>query len=306
MIRFFTFILLTSFTLLSQWEKTDFKKTSIDLKEIISGGVGKDDIPSIDKPTFQSIEQAKFSANEPMLVYPYNDTAKAYPLGTLIRHEIVNDIANKIPIAVTYCPLCNSSVVFDRRVNNETLEFGVSGLLRHSDMLMYDRQTDSLWQQFIGKAVVGKLNGVQLKILPSKIQSFALFKEEFPEGKVLVSKVRQNNPYYKYDSSKKPFLYKGNYDGKVPMLSRVVAVNDKAWSLEFIKNKKKINYKDIFIEWQKGQNSALDTRKISQGKDVGNVTVYKLKDGKKVPVVHQIPFAFAFKAFFPKSEIVYQ
>ena len=308
MLRSLTYLFLTVLVGLSvgQWDKTDFTKKSIDLKEIISGGVGKDKIRSIDKPQFQTIDEADFRANEPMLVYEFNNSARAYPLGALIRHEIVNDIANDIPIAVTYCPLCNSSVIFDRRIEGKVLEFGVSGLLRYSDMLMYDRQTQSLWQQFIGKAVVGELNGKNLKILPSKIQSFALFMKEYPKGQVLISKSNKYNPYFKYDSSSKPSLYLGEYKGKVSILSRVVAVGDIAWALELVKKQKKIQYKDIFIEWNAGQNSALDTRIIAEGKDVGNITVYRIKSGKKIPVIHQIPFAFAFKAFFPKSKIITQ
>ena len=99
--------------------------------------------------------------------------ARAYPLRILIWHQIVNDRIAGIPVAVTYCPLCNAAIVFDRRVDDETLEFGTTGLLRHADMVMYDRLTESWWQQYEGRAIVGSLAGTRLTPLPARLEAMA-------------------------------------------------------------------------------------------------------------------------------------
>lgn len=130
-----------------QWPKTDFSQTSIDLSEIISGGPGKDGIPAINTPRFKSVAEISkekfYTAKEPVIGFSMNGDIRAYPLQILMWHEIVNDTVGGIPVAVTYCPLCNSAIVFDRRVAGRVLDFGTTGNLRKSDMVMYDRQTKS-------------------------------------------------------------------------------------------------------------------------------------------------------------------
>ncbi|MEQ8193857.1 MAG: DUF3179 domain-containing (seleno)protein, partial [Rhodospirillales bacterium] len=150
-----------------KWPKTDFSRTKIDLSEIISGGPPKDGIPSIDRPRFTPLGNAgNLAPTEPVIGLIVNGDARAYPLRILMWHEIVNDEVGGVPVAVTYCPLCNSAIVFKRTVQNRVLSFGTTGLLRHSDLVMYDRQTESWWQQFTGDAIVGKLTGQELQMLP--------------------------------------------------------------------------------------------------------------------------------------------
>ena len=112
------------------------------------------------------------------------------PLRILIWHEIVNDEVGGTPVTVTYCPLCNSAIVFDRRVPAHVLDFGTTGKLRNSDLVMYDRQTESWWQQFTGEAIVGSLTGTELKLIPSRLEFFGEFRTRHPGGKVLIP----NNP----------------------------------------------------------------------------------------------------------------
>lgn len=287
------------------WPKTDFSKTSVDLKEITSGGPPKDGIPAIDKPIFNPADEiTNITDKEPVISLNIDGDARAYPVRILLFHEIVNDMIAGKPVAVTYCPLCNASLAFERTLDGKVLDFGTTGKLRHSDMVMYDRQTESWWQQFTGEGIVGHYTGKILTVIPSRIESFALFKERHPTGKVLVpnnplARPYGKNPYASYDSSEWPFLFRGGYDGPVPALMRVVAIGDDAWPLSLLKEKTEITHKGIIIRWQKGQNSALDTRKISQGKDVGNVTA--TKDGKDV--AYHTPFAFAFMAFNEKGLI---
>lgn len=136
--------------------KTDTSKRNIDLSELISGGPPKDGIPAINHPTFISPEDADswLEQDEPVIAFQLNGTARAYPLQILIWHEIVNDNFGDTPVLVTFCPLCYSAIVFDRRIDGETHQFGVSGFLRNSDLIMFDRKTESLWQQFTGEAIV--------------------------------------------------------------------------------------------------------------------------------------------------------
>ncbi len=130
------------------WQ-TDFTKRSIEWDEVLSGGPPKDGIPSIDQPTFETVKTAgeRLAEQSPVLFFAHGSVTRAYPLEILIWHEIVNDVVDGLPVAVTFCPLCNASIVFDRQVGDRTLDFGTTGKLRKSDLIMYDRQTESWWQQ---------------------------------------------------------------------------------------------------------------------------------------------------------------
>lgn len=140
--------------------KTDFSKSSVPFEEIISGGPPRDGIPSIDDPQFvKASDVTDIDAREPVIQFGLGDDIRAYPLRALTWHEIANDTVDGTPVAVTYCPLCNAAIVFDRRVQGSVLEFGTTGKLRNSDLVMYDRQTESWWQQFTGDAIVGELTG---------------------------------------------------------------------------------------------------------------------------------------------------
>ena len=286
-----------------EWPATNFSKTSIDFSDIISGGPPKDGIPAIDNPKFKLVSNiTDLSAKEPVIVLNVNNESKAYPLRILMWHEIANDTVGDLPVTVTYCPLCNASVVFDRRVQGRVLDFGVSGKLRHSDMIMYDRQTESWWQQFVGRGIVGDMTGVKLKRLPARVMPFEAFKSTYPKGLVMVAPDKSarrygENPYVKYDSSINPFLYRGRYEGPGQALSYVVSVEDNAWLLEDLRKLKVIEQGDIRIKWQEGMNSALDQGRIEQGRDIGFVTAQR-KIGKEYEdVPYDMTFAFAFKAF---------
>jgi len=259
-----------------EWPNTDFSRHSVDLAEIMSGGPPKDGIPSIDDPRFVPVsEVTDLTDTEPVIGVTVNGEARAYPLGILTRHEIVNDTIGGVPVTVTYCPLCNSSIVFDRRVDGQVLDFGTTGKLRNSDLVMYDRQTESWWQQFSGQAIVGKMTGKTLKMLPSRQESFARFRARAPNGKVLVSNQPFRrygiNPYVRYDSAPFPFLFRGDLPEGIAPMVRVVAVGGEAWSLPLLRKKGTIVRGDLVLSWEAGQNSALDTRVIRRGRDVGNV-----------------------------------
>mgnify|MGYP000246902637 FL=1 len=146
-----------------EFPETDFQKTSLESwLEIRSGGVGKDGIPALDHVEMIAVAEANIPATEPVITLELTgQVPRAYPLRYMTWHEIVNDYVGDIPFTVTFCPLCNSAIVFDRRVQGQVLDFGVTGQLRNSDMVMYDRQTFTWWQQAVGQGIVGELTGVR-------------------------------------------------------------------------------------------------------------------------------------------------
>ncbi|WP_432612861.1 DUF3179 domain-containing protein [Litoreibacter halocynthiae] len=287
------------------WSNTDFSKTTVDLGEIRSGGPGKDGIPAVDSPTFLKVsDERRISPREPvMTVELAGQRPRAYPIRYFMVHEIVNDVVGGVPIAVTFCPLCNSGVVFDRRLAGRTLSFGVSGNLRNSDMVMYDRQTESWWQQAVGEGIVGQLAGRTLKQIPSWMESWEAFKDRNPDGLVLNAPLAGynygSNPYVKYDTAARPFLYDGALppNGIDPM-ARVIRVGNRAWTMDRLRREKTIREHGVELSWQGEQASALDSRQIGKGRSVGAVRV---RDGQGRDVVHDVMFAFAFHAFHPKG-----
>jgi len=296
-----------------EWPRTDFSRATVPLDEIRSV-IAKDGIPAIDDPKFAPMARALelgLGETEPVISISISidGDARAYPLRVLTWQEIVNDTVGGIPVSVTYCPLCNSAIVFDRRLEGRVLSFGTTGKLRNSDLVMYDRQTESWWQQFLGEALVGALAGKKLSTLPIRIESVARFGLRNPQGKILVPNNPQlrdygRNPYVRYDSSAKPFLYSGPLPEGVPPLERVVVVDGIAWTFSLLRKRGRVEIGDLVITWEAGQNSALDSQYISDGRDVGNVVVQRRsKNGALADAVHDVSFAFAFRAFFPKGRI---
>jgi hypothetical protein len=215
------------------WPDTDFTKHNIDYSEIFSGGPPPDGIPAIDSPQFESVAEAALwlATNWPVMFFEWNGDARAYPLAILIHHEIVNDVVGGSPVTLTFCPLCNSTIAFNRTLpDGNVLDFGTTGNLRNSDLVMYDRQTKSWWQQFTGEAIVGELTGTQLEILPSQIIAFSDFEQIHPDGKVLsrdTGNIRSygQNPYAGYDTidSNPWFPVSGDDDRLLPK-ERIVAI----------------------------------------------------------------------------------
>ncbi len=269
---------------------TNFDKTAVDFNEIRSGGPPKDGIPAIFNPNFVTTSQASnwLKDNEPVISLEMRGEFKAYPLQILIWHEIVNDEIGGTPVIITFCPLCYSAIVFDRRIKNETHRFGVSGLLRNSDMIMYDQKTESFWQQFTGEAIVGDMLGEKLEIIPSQIISFAQFQEAYPSGKVLSKETGYNrrygiNPYVGYDDvDQTPFLFDGPKDGRLKPNEKVIAIQKdgiaKAYPYKITQIKRVINDKigdqSIVVFHAKGAASVLDANKISSSKESGSTGIF--------------------------------
>lgn len=294
-------------TLTASWQ-TNWQLHTIGYDEILSGGPPRDGIPSVDEPQFISVDEARswLEDNEPVIAVDLNGVARAYPLQILTWHEIVNDHIGETPIIVTFCPLCNSALVFERRLNGETFEFGTSGLLRNSDLIMYDRTTESLWQQFTGEAIVGDMAGQQLTFLPSALVSFADFAAAYPAGEVLSKETGLGpsyaqrygkNPYVGYDTvGSNPFLFDGELDGRLQAVERVVTLSfdelDIAYPLRLLSQISIINDSpgghDLVVFHSEGTASALNAEIISLGKDVGATGVFvPFVEGQKLTFIKE-------------------
>jgi len=294
----------------------DFTRSTVSFDEVLSGGPPRDGIPAIDEPQFVSISvaEARYAATEPVIGLEINGEARAYPLQVLTWHEIANDVVGGVPVAVTYCPLCNAAIVFDTRIDGKAHDFGVSGRLRKSDMIMYDRQTESWWQQFDGNGLTGEYAGRKLAKIPSRIESFERFTERFPDGTVLVPNndgMRQygRNPYRSYDADNgRPFLYFGELPSDIAPMARVIIAEgyeSRAYAMSKIAEEGLLRDGDLEISWTAGQNSALDNSTIAKGRDVGNIVVQQVRsDGTRRDIVHDVTFAFVYHGFIEDGEII--
>jgi len=279
------------------WPKTDFTRRTVDLGEIQSGGPPKDGIPAIDRPRFVSPEAAKawLKAKEPVIALRLQEERRAYPLQILMFHEIVNDEVAGHPVAVTFCPLCNASFVFDRRLDGRVLDFGTTGRLRKSDLVMYDRQTESWWQQFNGTGIVGHYAGMKLKVLPSEIVAFEDFAAAYPAGKVLSretghSRPYGRNPYRGYDRiDQSPFLFSDPVDKRLPPMERVLSVaaggKQRIYPFALLDKASVINAEIggvpyvVFVKG--GTASPLDTDRIAEGRAIPAATAFDRRlDGR--------------------------
>ncbi len=289
------------------WPDMDWSNATVPLDEIMSGGVPRDGIPPVYNPRFETAAASGIPLSEPVVAVEIDGVARAYPLRYMTAHEIVNDQLGGVPVAVTYCPLCNSAIVFDRRQGGETRTFGVSGLLRKSDLIMWDHESESLWQQFQGQAIAGPLAGAELSVFPSRITSLQDFAERHPEGRLLAPPSNDypygRNPYVGYDKlNSKPFLYRGDLPRGVAPMQRVVVADETAWSLADIAEAGQIVEGDLRLTVVGEHNSALDSSRISSAEPVASVTVERLgEDGEWHNAVHEVTFAFVFHAFHPNG-----
>ena len=279
--------------------KTDFSRHSVPFDEILSGGPPRDGIPPIDNPKYHDVSDAPtyMVANEPVISVEINGDARAFPLAILISHEIVNDEIGGVPVTITYCPLCNTAIVFDRRVGDRVLDFGTSGNLRHSDLVMWDRQTESWWQQISGEAIVGELTGTKLTFIPAPLVSWSAFRDSFPDGKVLsrdtgFARNYDLPPYSGYDElGNIPFLFSGDIDDRLQAVERVVTLNvgdvAVAYPFEALEDQPvindTINGQDVVIFFAGGTLSAFAGRSYSDNRAVGSTGVYEpVVDGQKL------------------------
>ena len=271
--------------------ETDFSRHSVPYSEILSGGPPKDGIPALLDPQFVSVSEADawLRPIEPVILVQAGDDARAYPIQILMWHEIANDEVGGEPLVVTFCPLCNTAIAFRRTVNGRILDFGTTGRLRYSNLIMYDRQTETWWQQATGEAIAGELTGTQLEFYPATIVSWEDFKTTYPQGRVLSRETGYprnygRNPYLGYDDvNNPPFLYQGPATpGQLPPVARVLTIDLNgeavAYPYETLEKIGAVNDlvggEAVVVFWQSGTVSPLDGSTTSSGRDVGTAAAF--------------------------------
>lgn len=270
---------------------------TVDTELIVSGGPPPDGIPPIDEPRFVDPASVRWLVGqEPVISLELNGEAKAYPIRILMWHEIVNDTIGGEAVTVTYCPLCNTAIAFRRPIiDGELLDFGTSGRLFRSNLVMYDRQTGTYWSQAMLEAIVGPLAGRRLELLPAQIVSWGDWRKAHPSGRVLsqdtgFDRAYGQNPYQGYDSpgNDDPFLFAGEPDPRLPATAHVLGVEASGRQMAFeyedlarraedghAVEQTRVGGQDVVVFWKRGTASALDQPKIATSRDVGSATAYE-------------------------------
>ena len=288
-----------------------FPPALVNLDLVRGGGPPPDGIPAIENPVFESASEVDFIAddNEAVLVLDVNGDVRAYPIQIMIWHEIVNDEIGGVPVSVTYCPLCNSALAYDRRLGGRILDFGTSGELYQSAMVMYDRQTESLWSHFTGQGIAGHYAGARLTLLPVQTVSFAQFKAAHPEGLVLTTDTGHRrrygeNPYEGYDAEGSgPFgaFFSGETDGRLQAKARILGIDDEAGPLavrfETLQASGVVPIteggRNLVAFFTSGLGSALDDGSVS-GRDVGQSGLFVPANADKAPLTFRATDAGTF------------
>ncbi len=277
--------------------RTDLSKRSIELSELRGGGPPKDGIPALLRPNFDSTRRATtwLDDREPVLVVEYQGQVRVYPFQILMYHELANDQIGDLPVLASYCPLCNSAIAFDRRLDGKTYTFGVSGMLRHSDMVMYDHQTETLWQQLTGEGIVGELTGNTLRVVTSQVAHYGAVRERFPDAKVLNRDTGTfvpygTTPYVGYES-RRGVMFPADYPhaDRIRALDRLVAIysetKPEAHTLDSVARggvrTGKIDGEPYVIFYDPEAVGAMDAKRISDSEQVGSVGVFSpIVDGQ--------------------------
>ncbi len=280
------------------WPDQDWSRHTVPFGQIVRGCGARDCILALDAPgavstdgpygvaRFAPLDRVDYADNLPVAVLRVGEVARGYPLHVLTFHEIVNDEVAGVPVAATFCPLCNTVLAFDRRVDGETLDFGVSGNLRHSDLIMWDRQTETWWQQATGEGIVGRHAGVQLRALPVSVIAFGDFRRAFPEADVLTEETGfgyryGHNPFPGYDSGF-PRFFRQRPDSRLPALERVVALGggEEAVAVPFAALREaavarvELAGRAVVVLWSPGTLSPLDDFEIAASRDIGAAAAY--------------------------------
>ncbi len=282
----------------AEWPKTNFDNKIVEFSEIMSGGPPKDGIPAVDDPKFVRHGDASgwLDDREPVIVVQIGKQARAYPLQILMYHEIVNDTLGGVPISVTFCPLCNASIVFDRRVDGEVLDFGTTGRLRKSDLVMYDRQTETWWQQFTGRGIIGDYAGTVLQMVSARIVAYEDFRSAYPASDVLsrdtgFHRPYGNNPYRGYDRiGQQPFLFRDPVDSRLPAMERVINVSvdglHRLYPFSVFKTEPvindTINTVPMVVFSRDGTLSVLDDGTIADSRSIPSAAAYDRRHGDDV------------------------
>ena len=274
---------------------TDWSIRLVDLGEL-SQGAARDAIPALSGPLYVSLLEASdyYTDNVPLVQVNVNGDVRGFPLEILTWHEIVNDVIGGVPVTVTFCPLCNTAIAFESQIDEEVYKFGVSGLLRNSDLVMYDRNTESLWQQSSGRAIVGTMVGARLKYVPASVVTVGQLRFAYPDALVMSrdtgwARSYGQNPYRGYDNPESGgpysfFFDRDNIDERLPPAERVVSIEGPsgaaiayAWSA--LSDERVIHDSfdgiDLVVFWTPGALSILDSGILRDAREVGTTAVFE-------------------------------
>ena len=269
---------------------------SIDIKEIKKGGPPKDGIPSIDRPLFVAAEYANYlNPKDMVLGIEYNGSAKAYPIRILNWHEVVNDQCTGKKISLTYCPLCSSGMAFK---TDNIGELGVSGLLYNSDVLLYDRETESLWSQIMGEAISGKKMGEKLEYITTIHTSWEKWQELYPHTLVL-----SDNTGFKMDYNKSPYIDYEKTDKlmfPVSQKNKSLRTKERIIGIE-VNGKYKAYPHSVFTKKKNSISDIFNGKNVSIVFDVQSQFAEVKSDGEIYPSVSM--FWFAWYSFHPDTEV---
>ena len=264
----------------------DLQGSLVPAVEILRGGPPRDGIPAINKPIFMPATQATLAASDRVMGVYFKGIAKAYPIRMLNRHEIVNDTFAQTGVVISYCPLCGSGVVFLLPQSPRINTFGVSGLLYNSDVLLYDRESESLWSQLMLKAISGERRGETLTLLAATHTSWGEWQKRYPDT-LLLSEARasgvsyNNNPYADYENSEQLWFPVGKESDALRAKERVLGLSingvDKAYPYSELANSS-AEFEDVIagqtvrIIWSEAGQSAyaLD----AEGRQLPSVSAY--------------------------------
>lgn len=277
----------------------DLSNSLLNIEDIYRGGPPRDGIPSISEPDFISADKVDYLKDDDIVIgLVRKETARAYPTRILIWHEIVNDTIEGEPVIVTYCPLCGTSMVFDRKIKGEVRDFGVSGLLYQSDVLMYDRETDSLWSQLEMKSISGPEAGTELKWLPSEYMTWKAWKEKYPGGEVLSMdtgylrnySANAYESYFSTDSLMFPVpKYRDELKNKTLVIGILLNGEPKAYAIDSFESSKEIRDsvggEEIIISYNHDQKYPI------------------VKNSRREDIPFVISFWFAWQAFYPQTDL---
>ena len=277
----------------------DVSNALIDVNEIFHGGPPKDGIPAIDHPKFIAVSKVDYLKEDDIVIgVVRGDKQRAYPLRILVWHEIVNDTFDKKALAITYCPLCGTAMVFEREINDEVKTFGVSGLLYQSDVLMYDRQSQSLWSQLAMKAISGKDVNTPLKWIASEHLTWRAWREKYPDSLILSTDTGfrrhyQQQAYAAYFASDKTMFpvkkTRQELSNKEKVLGVIVEGQAKAYPLNKLPDNQPVHdtigTKQVVIHYDRKTHFPRFTS--AAGEDIPAVVV----------------FWFAWQAFYPQTKL---
>lgn len=300
------------------WPDQDWSRHTVPFGQIVRGCGGRDCIIALDAPgavstdghygvaRFAPVGEVDYGDNLPIAVLRIGEVARGYPLHVLTFHEIVNDEVAGVPVVASFCPLCNTAIAFDRRVDGDVLDFGVSGNLRHSDLIMWDRQTETWWQQATGEGIVGRHAGVQLKPLQLSVISYGDFKRAFPDADILTEETGFNfiygkNPFPNYETRGVARFFLWRTNNRLPSLERVVTLLDGETAIavpfsilsEVASAVVDLAGAEVVVLWAPGTLSPLDEPDIAASRDVGSAAAYLPQvDGRRLTLAPDGPGRF--------------